>query len=124
MLLQMPKVVLDANALMMPFQFGLNIDAELSRLLGKYEAVVPSSIRSELKRLAARSAAAKAALRLAEKFTTFKTTAEGDQSIIEAAKTLRAIVVTNDSELLETLEAEGIPRIRLRSRSHLVIEGY
>ena len=119
----MQKVILDANALMMPFQFGLNLDAELARLLGGCEIVVPSSIITELARLSASSAAAKAGLRLAERYRTFETKAKGDESIIEAAKALKAAVVTNDSELLKKLKEQGIVRIKLRSRNHIVIEG-
>ena len=36
------RVVLDANALMMPFEYKINLDLELLRLLGEYEAYVPS----------------------------------------------------------------------------------
>ena len=119
----MPKVVLDANALMMPFQFGLNLSAEIERLLGVCVVYVPSSVRSELRKLSSKDRIAKAALHLSEKFAKIETKAKGDDSIVEAAIALDAAVVTSDAELLQKLKEKGIKRIRLRSRSHLVLEG-
>lgn len=119
----MPKVVLDANALMMPFQFGLNLSAEIDRLLGRSELYVPSSVRAELRKISSKDRAAKAALELSERFASVTTVSRGDDAIIEAALALGASVVTNDSELLQKLKEKGVRRIRLRSRSHLVLEG-
>ena len=124
MLLSMPKVILDANALLMPFQFGINLDAEVSRLLGDCEMIVPSAVKYELRKLAIENRAAKAGLKLSEKFQTVRTKGTGDESVIEAALALKAVVVTNDASLLKRLKELGIPRIRLRSHSHLVLEGF
>ena len=118
-----PRVVLDANALMLPFQFRVNLDAELARLLGACDVFVPSSVVGELERLAKENRAAKAAFRLAAKYDVYKTTRRGDLGVVSAAKALRATVVTSDAGLLRVLRREGIPRITLRSRSHLVVEG-
>ncbi len=119
----MPAVVLDSNALMMPFQFGLNLSAEIERLLGHCEMYVPAGVMSELRSLSKKERAAKAGLKLAERFKIAATEASGDEAILEAASALGAVVVTNDAELLEKLKAMGIRRIRLRSKSHLVLEG-
>lgn len=119
----MPKVVLDANALMMPFEFGINLDSELEHLLGECEVIVPSGVVAELTKLSKTDRAAKAGLRLAGKYRTLEVTGKGDDAVIEAAVTLGAAVVTNDDALLKRLKGMGITRIRLRSRSHLVIEG-
>ncbi|MBA3043927.1 twitching motility protein PilT, partial [archaeon] len=40
-------VILDSNALLMVFQFRINIESELSRLLGKYEIVIPTTVKNE-----------------------------------------------------------------------------
>ena len=119
----MPNVVLDANALMMPFQFGLNLSAEIERLLGRCEIFVPSSVRSELMKLSSKDRTAKAALKLCGRFAEVATRSVGDDGVVEAALTLDAVVVTNDSDLLQALKEKRIRRIRLRSRSHLVIDG-
>lgn len=115
------RVVLDANALMLPFQFRVNLDAELTRLLGTYDAFVPSSVLGELRRLAARDRAAKAALALAAKYRTHETEERGDRAIVAVATHLGAHVVTSDRGLLAALRELRIPRITLRSKTHLVL---
>lgn len=119
----MPKIVLDANALMMPFEFNINLDSEIKRLLGECEIVVPSGVVAELTKLSETDRAAKAGLRLAGKYRTLEVNGQGDDAVIEAAVSLRAAVVTNDDALLRRLREMGIARIRLRSRTHLVLEG-
>ncbi len=119
----MARIVLDANALMMPFQFPVNLDAELRRLVGDSEIFVPSSVANELRRLSKGSRVAKAALELSEKYEQVEVRMKGDEAVIEAAASLGAAVVTNDARLLVKLKERGIPRIRLRSRNHLVMEG-
>jgi len=41
-------VLLDTNALLMPFQFQVHLEAELHRVLGDVEIAVPSPVLSEL----------------------------------------------------------------------------
>lgn len=118
----MRTVVLDANALVMPFQFPVNLDAELERLLGTYEIVLPTSVVRELEGLARTDRKARGAARLASRYPTIETEAAGDEAVIEAAERLDAVVVTNDDRLLAKLRQRGVPRIRLRSRSHLILE--
>lgn len=117
-----PRVVLDANALMLPFQFRINLDAELARILGDCDVFVPSSVLRELERVATRDRKGKAALALAAKYAVREVRGSGDRAVIAAAKDLGAHVVTNDRPLLAALRAHGIPRISLRSKSHLVVE--
>ncbi len=116
------RVVLDANALMMPFQFRINLDAELLRLVGECEVYVPASVVRELRRLARERRMAKAAAELAARYLTYETRRPGDAAVLEAAEALGAAVVTNDAVLLETLRRRRIPRITLRSRTHLALE--
>ena len=116
------RVVLDANALMLPFQFSINLDAELRRLLGDCDVYVPASVVRELDRLAGRDRTAKAAFALAAKYRTHETNLSGDSAVIAVAGELGAHVVTSDKALLAALRARGIPRITLRSQNHLVLE--
>ncbi|MCK5548509.1 MAG: twitching motility protein PilT [Thermoplasmata archaeon] len=115
-------VVLDTNALLMPFQFGVNLDSELKRLLGSCEIIVPSSVLEELKRIRERRLA-KAAGDLALKFKVVRTREKGDEAILQVARKLRAAVVTNDRELIKALKKLKIPVIYLRSRTHLELSG-
>jgi rRNA-processing protein FCF1 len=116
------KVILDTNAVLMPFQFGINLNKELERLLGECEILVPMSVLEELKDLKPKRLA-RAAQELALKFKVFETTEKGDKAIISVAKELKCPVVTNDKKLIKTLEKLGLPVIFLRSRSHLVLSG-
>lgn len=116
------KVILDTNALLMPFQFGLNLDKELERLLGACEILVPSSVLDELDKLEPKKLA-KSAKALASKFKLLKTKEKGDKAIISTAKKLNCAVVTNDKELIKTLKELKLPVIYLRSRTHLVLSG-
>lgn len=116
-------VVADANGLMMPFQFGFNLDSELERLLGSFEIVVPTPVLGELEALAGRDRRAKAALALARRFRSLPVEGPADDAVLEAALQLSGIVLTNDRVLLGRCRRNGIPRIRLRSGSHLVYEG-
>lgn len=111
-------VVMDANALMMPFQFGVNLDMELKRLFGDLPVLVPSSVLGELARSADR-AAGKGALSLARKYRTVDTKLLGDDAVLDVAKRMSAAVVTNDRGLIRRLRAEGIPVVRLRSERYL-----
>ena len=116
----MQKVVLDTNALLMPFEFKINVDLELQGLLGDYEAYVPGPAIGELKR--SKSKFANVALKLAGKYKRYETAIQGDEGIIAAAIDLNAYVVTNDALMRAKLRRAGIKCIFLRSRSHLFLE--
>ena len=73
----MQKVVLDTNALLMPFEFKINVDLELKGLLGDYEAYVPGPAIGELKR--SKSKFASVALKLAGKYKRYETAIQGDE---------------------------------------------
>lgn len=120
----MPQtVLLDANALLMPFQFHLNLEAELRRLLGEVDLVVPTPVLEELRMLATHDRDARAAERLASRYRAVPGRGSADDALLDLAVELRAVVVTNDQPLLDRLKKEGVPRAFLRSRSHLVVEG-
>jgi len=108
---------------MMPFQFRLNLEAELRRLLGNVELAVPTPVLAELRLLAERDRTARGAARLAEKYRAVEGHGSADDALLDLAALLHAIVVTNDQPLLDRLTAAGIPRVFLRSRNHLVVEG-
>ena len=114
-------VVLDANALMMPFEYRINLDSELRKLVGDVEIYVPSCIIGEIKKLAAKRWEAKAALKLLKKYKICKTDSMGDEGVVECGEKLKAIVVTNDKKLQKKLKEKGIKIIYL-SNYHLMIE--
>jgi len=119
----MSAVILDANALLLPFQFRVNLEAELRRLLGEPDIYVPSPVLNELKGLVRSVREARGALKLAGRFRVFDVEGAADDAVLEAASKLNAAVVSNDAALLRRLKDARIPRIFLRSQSHLVVEG-
>lgn len=114
-------VILDSNALLMIFQFGINLESELSRLLGKYEAVVPITVKNELGTLKDRHA--KTALSFSERYRTVSAKGNADDSILELAEKEKGVVVTNDRILKKRLREKNIPVVFLRAKTHLEIEG-
>ena len=118
----MQTVVLDTNALLMPFEIKMNLDLALRDLLGEARIVVPSALVGELKHVKHRYA--KAALALARKYEIIPTEYSGDDAVVEVAFKTGGYVLTNDKELRRRLRKEGVPIIFLRSSTHLAIDTY
>lgn len=119
---RMQTVVLDTNALLMPFEIRINLDLALQDLLGEARIVVPGPLVGELKHLDHKYAGA--ALALARKYEIIPTELTGDSAVVELAKKENAYVLTNDKELRRRLRKERIPLIYLRSGTHLTLETY
>ncbi|HUR70009.1 MAG TPA: hypothetical protein VM370_12250 [Candidatus Thermoplasmatota archaeon] len=123
-------VILDSNALMMQFQFHIDIEKEVNRLLGgNYGMVVPQIVVDELARIAKEGAGkeaaeARMAIELAKTFQIVESPGDGDTGILRLAERINAIVVTNDKKLRAQLRAKDIPNIYMRSRAFLTIEGH
>lgn len=118
----MQTVVLDTNALLMPFEVKMNLDLALQDLLGEARIVVPGPLVGELKHLDHKFA--NAALTLARKYEIIPTETTGDNAVIELAKKTGGYVLTNDKELRRRLRREKVPIIFLRSSTHLAIDTY
>lgn len=123
-------VILDSNALMMQFQFHIDIETELGRVFDfPYEIIIPSIVVEELDALATESVGkdkqeAKLALELAKNFKVMESKGEGDTAILKLAESLNAIVVTNDKILRARLRAKNIPNVHMRSKAFLTLEGH
>ena len=127
------KVILDSNALFVPFQFKIDLISELDNLLERrYELILLSPVKQELEALASKGSpkmrkAASCALKLAEKCRQIELkvpeTTLVDDAIIEAAKDFRAMVFTNDRQLRRRLRDISVPVIYLRQKSRLAIDG-
>jgi rRNA-processing protein FCF1 len=112
-------ILLDTNALMMPFQFSLDLEDELVRLLGEHRAAVPSSVIRELEGLGPSNPTAKAALQFASRFPVMDVEGEGDDAVLALARAEGAAVLTNDRDLRRRLRGADLPVIFLRERSRL-----
>lgn len=123
------KVILDTSALLMFFEFSIDWEQEVARLLHAYQIVVPDGVVKELNMLSNKGTGekkrnAKTALKFIPRYETIKTRAENaDEAVIEAAKTTQGVVFTNDSALRKQLRDEGIPVLLLRGRKKLALDG-
>jgi len=124
-----PEVLLDTNALMMPTQFGVDLEGEVARLMGAFHAVIPEGVAGELEALAERPGHARSGLALARRFLADGRARPGrrwgrgagpvDLLIVREAVELGCPVVTNDRDLMAVLKEEGVRVIRLRGKDHL-----
>lgn len=122
------KVVLDANALLVPFESGIRIESELERLLGPFQGLVPEPVLRELATLAAtakgqRAANARLALALSRRFE-YRQGSEGpaDTAVLTLARAEGALVFTNDRELLRRAMEAGLGVVRVKGHGHLIVE--
>ncbi len=115
------NVVLDTNALMMPFEFKINIDLELTLLLGSPDIFVPSCVIGELCKLSMERKEAKAALQLSKKYSLINVNELGDRGVAEAGARLDGYVLTLDKNFIKILIQNGMKVITLKN-NHLVIK--
>jgi hypothetical protein len=120
------RVLLDANALMMPFQFQVDLFTELASLIGAYEPCILSEVRDELRGLSrgrgSGGSAARAALRLAEQCREVESGYEEgsvDERINRFARDHGCMVVTSDRTLRNALLSAGVPVITLKQQKRL-----
>ena len=110
------------------FEFSIDWEKELFRLLDGYCIVVPTEVIKELEVLSKQTASARklkavASLKLAERYETVETIAgNADDAIIEAAKKTHGVVVTNDTELRKRLNHDSNPVVFLRGKKKLALE--
>jgi hypothetical protein len=123
-------VLLDANALMMPAQFQIDLFDEIRNLIGSFEPVVLSAVIQELEGLTRakgrHGAAARLGLALAADCTITESrdlqSESVDAQVIEyAAQTDDCVVVTNDRRIRDALYARGISVISMRNQKKLEI---
>ena len=116
-------VVLDTNALLLPFTDGTDIEAEAEGLLGAVCFVVPRPVVTELETLAAggdaTARAARGALRLMERFDAEPSANPGDDAVLDVATRLRAAVLSNDRRLQSEARRRGLVVLASRGRGRL-----
>jgi len=127
------NVILDSNALFVPFQFKIDIFNDLERLLNRnFELILLSPVKRELKRLAESGSPkmrknAFQALKLAEKCKYVEVDASSsdltDDVIVKVARKWGFLVFTNDRQLRKRLRDISVPVIYVRQKSRLEIDG-
>ncbi len=124
------KVLIDTNAFTLPVQFGIDLYAELERILGAFDPFVLDGTLRELEGLGSGkgkdASAARVGRVLAQRCRTVGTPdASGtvDEQIVRYAQANECTVVTNDIALRQTLKERGIRVIGMRNRRTLEISG-
>ena len=127
------KVILDSNALFVPFQFKIDIFDSLEQLLERnIELILLSPIKRELEALAKKGSPkmrknASYALKLADKCKYVEVNAPAsmltDDIIVKTAKEWKTPVFTNDRQLRKRLRDISVPVIYVRQKSRLEIDG-
>jgi len=117
-------VVLDTNAMLLPFTEGTRLEEALEDIFDDVDLVVPSCVRMELEQISTRSGGnaarhAKAAAKLAAHWRNEPTKLTGDDGILEVARRLRAVVVTNDRVLQAECVKSGLQVIVAREHGRL-----
>jgi rRNA-processing protein FCF1 len=123
------KILLDANAFMMPAQFQIDLFDELRTLLGAFEPLVLSGVIRELtgvSRARGRDgAAARHGLTLIERCSVVESSTLQSESVdaqlIEYAALNSCMVVTNDRRIRDALLTRGIGVISMRNQKKLEI---
>jgi rRNA-processing protein FCF1 len=126
------KIILDTNALMLPYQFKLDLQDELSRVVEEpHELAIPSGALLELEGIAGerskngvfaknsleywRGEIAKGNARV------LLSKGKVDDWIVHTAASPDVLVCTNDSGMRARLKGKKLKAIVLRERSHLAI---
>ncbi len=117
----MVSIIVDTNALFIPFQLKIRIEEELKRIFGKFEIIIPESVIRELYSLSKTNTIARAALKYAMNFRIVKNEGYGDMAIINLALKTGYPVFTNDKKLKRILKAHGIKVIETRGMKRLEV---
>jgi len=124
-------VILDTSAIMMLFEFHIDLEDELTKLIGRYQIIIPRRILEELEFLSKNGKGkqkniAKPALELVKqkKYEIFDEDikGDGDRVVFCLAKRLNGIVVTNDRELRNKIKKASLNVVYLRGKNRLMLE--
>ena len=120
------RVVLDTNFMLIPFQFSVDIKAELDRILDfSYRTYTLDGVLKELEVLSKEKGqsgrAAKASIEMAKDFPTLTANGDIDDTLLRLASN-DTIICTNDRILKEKIKRKGAPVIYLRQKKYLMID--
>ena len=124
------EVVIDTNFFMVPFQFNVDIIAELEKTLPSYKLTTPSFVINELKGLKKNSKGkvrlnANLALKLANssKVEIKDISLLENETVDDALLRVSEVLATNDIELKNRAKNKGITVAYLRQKKYIAIEG-
>ena len=124
------EVVIDTNFFMVPFQFNVDIIAELEKLLPSYKLTTPSFVINELKGLKRNNKGktrlnANLALKLANssKVEIKDISLLENETVDDALLRVSEVLATNDIELKKRAKAKGITIVYLRQKNYITVDG-
>ena len=121
-------VILDSSAIIMLFEFSIDLEDEITRLVGKHHTIVPKPVFNELEFLSEHGTGkkkifAKASLKLIERYDIVDVSSNNaDDGVFLLAEQTNGIAVTNDKDLKKRLKEISLPVIFLRAKKKLVME--
>ena len=123
-------VVIDTNFFMVPFQFNVDIIAELENKLPSYKLTTPSFVINELKGLKKNNKGkirlnANLALMLANssKVEIKDISLLENETVDDALLRVSEVLATNDIELKKRAKSKGITIVYLRQKNYIAIDG-
>jgi rRNA-processing protein FCF1 len=126
-------VLLDTNFLMISIRFGVDVEAELNRVIeASFKLATTTAVVEELRRLKTRVRPGEEkevdfALAAAVKITLLDDHLEPGEAVDDQLIRLAArggyVVATTDAELRRRLRERSIPVVYLRQRRHLAVDG-
>ena len=124
------EVVIDTNFFMVPFQFNVDVIAELEKLLPSYKLTTPSFVINELKGLKNNNKGkirlnANLALKLANssKVEIKDISLLENETVDDALLRVSEVLATNDIELKKRAKDKGITVAYLRQKKYIAVEG-
>ena len=124
------EVVIDTNFFMVPFQFNVDIIAELENKLPSYKLTTPSFVINELKGLKKNNKGkirlnANLALMLANssKVEIKDISLLENETVDDALLRVSEVLATNDIELKKRAKAKGITIVYLRQKNYITVDG-
>ena len=124
------EVVIDTNFFMVPFQFNVDIIAELEKLLPSYKLTTPSFVINELKGLKKNNKGktrlnANLALKLANssRIEIKDISLLENETVDDALLRVSEVLATNDIELKNRAKNKGITVAYLRQKKYIAVEG-
>lgn len=120
------RVVLDTNFILIPFQFGVDIKAELDRVLDfNYELCTLDGVLRELESISKEKSKngrdARVSLEMAKDLNIIPANGDVDDALLTLASK-DTIICTNDKILKDKIKRKGAPLIYLRQKKYLVID--
>ncbi len=119
----------DTNAIFSIFEFSIDLESELTRLLGAHKIMIPEAVIHEIalirkKGTGNQKKVARPALEFIKKYPVFSHSSfnSADDALVQIGLENNAVVVTNDKKLRDRLKEKKIARIFLRGKQQLFFE--